>query len=191
MKLLLITLTVLESLFSTLEQHTLVTDFSVTMGAQQAQPMTYNGSIRMQGECFAVNVLDVESAYDGKTLYVYQPDIDELSLSNPTDEELQQANPFLFAKAMRDACNITEREGKDGVTIITLTPKVKAEISRITLRVKTASQTAGKNLILPLSIEVREGTKTTTLKAKNPQWTTDKQVWTISKPGTYLNDLRL
>lgn len=180
---LVILLTVLESLFMSLSEKTLTTDFSVTMGAEQSQPMTYNGTIRMQGECFAVNMLDIESAYDGKTLYAYQADIDELSLSYPTAEELQQANPFLFARAMQDACNATERELKDGTSVITLTPKEQGSgISRITLKVKDG---------LPLSIEVREGTKTTTLRAKNPQWTTDKQVWTIDKPNAYINDLRL
>lgn len=184
---LVILVTILESLFSVLSEKTLTTDFSVTMGAEQAQPMTYNGTLTMQGEKFLVSVLGTEAAYDGKTLYSYQEDMDELTLSHPTATELQQANPFLFADAMRDACNSTERISKDEKScIITLVPKVKeaqTEISKITLIVD-------KQTLLPSQIEVKEGKKTTTLRARNPHWTTDKQVWTINKPNAFINDLR-
>lgn len=178
---LVILLTVLESLFTALTEKTFTTDFSVTMGAEQSQPMTYNGTLTMQGECFRVNMMDIEAAYDGRTMYMFQEATNELMLSNPTPQELAEANPFIFAREMREACNVTEREAKDGTTIITLTPKVKSDISRITLTIKDN---------LPRSIEIHEGTKTTTLRAKNPQWTTNKQVWTIDKPDAFINDLR-
>lgn len=184
---LVILLTVLESLFTTLSERTLKTDFSVTMGAEQSQPMTYNGELTMHGECFRADVLGIEAAYDGKTFYAYQEDIDELTLSYPTRQELLEANPFLFASAMRDACNITEHDSKDSkICLITMTPKVKeaqSQISRITLRVEKAT-------LLPQSIEIKEGTKTTTLRARNPHWTTAPSSWILDKPGAYINDLR-
>lgn len=184
---LVILLTVLESLFTALTEKTFTTDFSVTVGAEQAQPMTYNGSLTMQGERFCVNVFGTEVAYDGKTLYTYQPDVDELTLSYPDPVELQQANPFLFARAMSDACNSTESDSKDGKsTIITMIPRAKeaqTEISKIIIRIEKAS-------LLPQSIEIKEGTKTTTLRARNPQWTLAPQSWTITKENAYINDLR-
>lgn len=182
-----ILLTVLESLFAALAEKTLTTDFSVTVGAEQAQPMTYNGSLAMQGECFRVEVLGTEAAYDGKTLYTYQQDADELSLSYPDPIELQQATPFLFARAMQNACSVTEQDTKDAATcLITMTPKAKqaqSEISKILIRVD-------KSTLLPSTIEVHENRKTTILRAKNPQWTTAPQSWTLDKPGVYINDLR-
>lgn len=184
---LVILLTVLESLFTALTEKTFTTDFSVTIGAEASQPMTYNGSLAMHGEKFSVSILDTESAYDGKTLYTYQEDMNEITLSYPDPVELQQANPFLFASAMRDACNIAEHDSKDGKTcLITMTPKVKdakANISKINIRVN-------KSTLLPESIEIKEGVKTTTLRAKNPQWTSAPQSWKLDKPGAYINDLR-
>ena len=100
MKLLLIILTVLQSLLSTLEQKTLVSDFSISIVEQQSQPMTYAGDLTMHGKQFALNMLSIEAAYDGKTLYMYNDDMEELSLSIPTEDELMQTNPFLYAKAL-------------------------------------------------------------------------------------------
>ena len=80
MKLLVIILTVLQSLLTTLEQKTLETDFTLT-SAQSAMgndmPMSYEGSLRMQGKQFLLNMLSMEAAYDGKTLYMYTEDVDE------------------------------------------------------------------------------------------------------------------
>lgn len=185
MKLLLIILTVLESLFAALSNKTLTSEFSVTMGAEQSQPMTYSGDITMQGEQFRVTMFEMEAAFDGKTFYLYQPDQDELTLSYPTERELQETNPLLFARALKDACNTKEQDSKDGkITTITLTPKEQGSgVNRITLKVEKSS-------LLLQSIELREAGKTTTLKTKNPAWTSAPATWTIEKEGAYVNDLR-
>ena len=121
MKCLLIILTVLQSLLATLEQKTLVSDFSLSIAEQQAQPMTYSGNLAMHGQQFALSMFAMDAAYDGNTLYIYSEDLEELTLSTPTEEELAQTNPFLYAQALLPVCQYAEKAVGDKTQII-LTP---------------------------------------------------------------------
>lgn len=192
MKLLLIILTVLSSFLTSLETRTLQSDFTITVSEEVNAPMNYPGSLTMCGQSFLLKMFNLEAAYDGKTLYMYSPEIDELTLSNPTEQELVEANPFLYAKALVGVCNVVERPSSDGKqTIVTLTPKDRSiGIDRFTLRVRNEN-------LLPLSIEIKEGKKTSILKLKEPKFEVQGDKVQLTKytilPGTntYVNDLRL
>ena len=186
MKGLLIILTVLSSFLANLEQKTLQSDFTITVSEEVNAPMNYPGTITMHGQLFCLTMFGLEAAYDGKTLYTYNADVDELTLSNPTEQELREANPFLYAQALVPVCNVTERAMQDGKqTLITLTPKDQSiGINRFTLRVRTADW-------MPLQVEIKEGKKTTVLKMKEPKFVTGKQEYKISPDkNTFINDLR-
>ena len=183
MKLCVIILTILSSFLSGLETKTLQSDLTLTVAADAAQPLNYTGAITMQGEKFRVAIFDMQAAYDGNTLYIYNEDTDELTLSHPTEQELLETNPFLYARALSKVCNITEREA-NGSTIITLTPKDQsAGIQRFTLTLDAAK--------LPVRLEVREGKKTTTLTLRNTKYITERQTYILTPdPKTFVNDLR-
>ena len=121
MKLLLIIFTVLQSLLAALEQKTLVSDFSISIAEQNTQPMTYTGDLTMHGKQFTLSMFAMDAAYDGNTLYIYSEDTEELTLSTPTEEELTQTNPFLYAQALLPICQYTEKVNGEK-TQITLTP---------------------------------------------------------------------
>jgi hypothetical protein len=184
MKLLLITLTVLQSLLATLEQKTLVSDFAISIAEEQAQPTTYTGDMAIHGKQFTLSMFAIEAAYDGNTLYMYSDDTEELSLSTPTDEELQQTNPFLYAQALLPVCQYSEKAMGDK-TQITLTPNDQsAGITKFVLRLTTAT-------LLPTSIEIHEEDgKQTTLRLNNARYTDDTPSFIIEKEGAYINDLR-
>lgn len=93
-------MTALSAFLTSLETKTLQTDFTLTVTENVSQPMNITGSITVNGERFVLAALDYEAAYDGNTLYLWQPDTEELTLSTPTQQELIEANPFLFAKAL-------------------------------------------------------------------------------------------
>lgn len=186
MSILLTILTILSSFLTNLEQKTLQSNFTITVAEEVNAPMNYPGQITMHGKQFALTMFGVEAAYDGKTLYMYNADMDELSLSNPSEQELLEANPFLYAKALVDVCNITERTTADGKqVIVTLTPKDQSiGINRFTLRIRKAD-------LMPLQVELREGQKNTTLKLANPTYITTQQTYTITpEASTYINDMR-
>lgn len=184
MKLLLITLTVLQSLFAALEQKTMLSDFTLSIANSQAQPITYSGSITMHGKQFVLEMFSMEAAYDGSTLYMYSEDTEELTLSTPTEEELIETNPLLYAQALLPICQYAEKVISDN-TQITLTPfDSAAGISKFVLRVRTAN-------LLPISTEIHEvDGKRTTLNFKNPQYINDIPSFSIQKEGVFINDLR-
>lgn len=187
MKLLIITLTVLQSLFATLDQQTLVSNFSLSVpqtagGAEQ--PITYTGHFTMRGDQFAIEILGMEMAYDGQTLYMYNEDMDELTLSTPTQDELLLTNPFLYAQALLPICQYEEKALGE-YTQITLTPHDSADgIRQFVLRVKTSEQ-------MPVSAEIHEiEGQVTSLRLTNPQYLNLTPSFAIEKEGAYVNDLR-
>ena len=184
MKLLFVILTALSSFLTTLEMKTLSSDFTLSIAADATQPINQTGSITLNGDRFRLSFLDIDAAYDGKTLYMYQTDTDELTLSHPTEQELLETNPFLYARALSKVCNITERQTANDQTLITLTPKDQSiGIQRFIL-------TLNKNQ-LPVRIEIREGKKTTTLTLRNTKYTTEPQTYTLTPSNkTFVNDLR-
>ena len=186
MKLLLITLTVLQSLFAALEQKTLQSDFTITMAdsPSSTSAMTYSGTLAMHGKQFALEMFGMEAAYDGSTLYMYSADLNELTLSTPSLEELTQTNPFLYAQALLPICQHDEQTVGD-LTQITLTPHDPAAgISKFVLRVANST-------LLPLSAEIHEADgNTTTLRLTQAQYTYTAPAFTIEKADAYINDLR-
>ena len=184
MRLLFITLTILQSLLATLEQKTLVSDFAISIADQQVQPTTYTGDLAIHGKHFAINMFAIEAAFDGNTLYMYSDDTEELSLSTPTEEELLQTNPFLYAQALLPVCQYTEKAVGDK-TQVTLTPyEHAAGISKFVLRVTTTT-------LLPTSIEIHEENgKLTSLRFNNARYTDETPSFIIEKENAYINDLR-
>ena len=187
MKLLFITLTVLQSLLATLEQKTLVSEFSISIAEQPSQPITYTGDLAIRGRLFRLSMFSMDAAYDGYTLYTYSDDVEELTLSTPTDEELVQTNPFLYAQALLPVCRYAEKTVGDK-TQIPLTPNspvnYTAVITKFVLRVTTAT-------LLPSTVEIHEdGGKVTTLRLTNAHYTDEIPSFTIEKDGAFINDLR-
>ena len=188
MSTLLTILTILSSFLTNLETKTLQSDFTITVAEEVNAPMNYPGELTMHGPCFKVEMFNIEAAYDGKTMYMYSPETDELTLTNPTEQELLESNPLLYAKALVPVCNIVERTSQDGSqTIVTLTPKDQTiGINRFVLKVRNSD-------LMPLSVEIKEGKKTSTLKLKEPKFVQGaKEAYVITpEKDTYVNDMRL
>lgn len=188
MSTLLTILTILSSFLTSLETRTLQSDFTITVAEEVNAPMNYPGELSMHGPCFKVEMFNIEAAYDGKTMYMYSPETDELTLTNPTEQELLESNPLLYAKALVPVCNIVERTSQDGSqTIVTLTPKDQSiGINRFVLKIRNSD-------LMPLSVEIKEGKKTSTLKMKEPKFVQGaKEAYVITpEKDTYVNDMRL
>lgn len=193
----------LNSFLATIEQRTLQSDFVISVTEEVAQPMNYPGTITMHGRLFRLSLFTTEAAFDGKTLYIYDESTDELTLSYPTEEELLEANPFLFAQALVKVCTVSERTTQNGEqTIVTLTPSDQTiGIQRFTLRLKKDSNTPKQSTstsqpnstlqqYIPVSVEVKEGKRTTLLTLQSPTYTEATPAFTLSYPDAFLNDLR-
>ena len=208
--------TTLDSFLQTLADHTLRSDFVISISEDASQPMNYPGTITMRGDRFTLEMFDMEAAFDGKTLYVYSATTDELTLSTPTEQELMEANPFRYAQALSKVCTITEQPTAQQALTITLTPNDQsAGIQRFTLTLsrrcglqaapqcatvgdagvspavnKSEQTLTAQSLWLPQQITIKEGKQLTTLRLTNPTYTADIPSFTITKPDAFLNDLR-
>lgn len=184
MKFLLITLTILQSLLATLEQKTLQSEFTLSITTDTSEPMSYTGELSMQGKKFVLEMFGIQAAYDGQTLYMYSEDTEELTLSTPSEEELIQTNPFLYAQALLPVCHYTEQTVANN-TEATLIPKdTNTGISKFILHLQTAT-------LLPISAVIHETDgKTTILQLKNPSFTEQAHSFTIEKADAFVNDLR-
>lgn len=183
MKILL--LSILQSLFALLGQKTMTTDFTITVQQQTNQPLSYTGKMTMHGEQFSLEAFGTQAAFDGTTLYMYNEDANELTLSTPSREELYQANPLLFAQAMAEACDVTEQT-KQELTTITFTPKEAGSgIDRITLKVKNVG-----GQLQPTTITLKEGTQTTTLLFRGLKYSDALHEYVLKPDGAFINDIR-
>ena len=185
---LLVILTVLSSFFTNLEMKTLKTEFTVTVTEEAAQPLNFPGTITIHGRNFLLEMFNIEAAYDGSTLYMYNPETDELTLTTPTELELYEVNPFLFAKAIAESCTTTEQpvqNNQSPYTLITLTPKDLSQgINRFTLKVRNDD-------LMPLEASIREGKKTTLLRLTNPAFVPSDTTYVIVPyEKTFVNDMR-
>ena len=85
MTILLIILSILSSFFANLEKKTLQSDFAVTIEEGKGNVTQVSGSVTMQGTAFAFEMTGTKAAYDGKTMYIYSPETDELTLTEPDE----------------------------------------------------------------------------------------------------------
>ena len=187
MKGLVVILSILSSFLTNLETKTLQSDFTITISEEVNAPMNFPGKILIQGDKFCLEMMDIKAAYNGKTMYMYTSQTDELTLTNPTEQELLEANPFRYAKALVDVCNITEKASQDGKqTIITLTPKDQSiGINRFVLQVRNED-------LMPMKAEIKEGKKISSLKMKEPKYVSGEQQFEIvPEKSTFVNDMRL
>lgn len=180
-------LSILTSFLVNIEGGTLSSDCVLTISSEQSQSLSYPGSFVMNGDKFRFVMMGYEAVYDGSTLYFYSDDTQELTLSNPTKDELQQLNPLLFAKALMTASRVEEKKANDGKHIITLYPdNLAAGITKLVL-------TLEKDGKKPVSVEVKEVNQTSRLVFLHPTLTSDttpNTSFVLDKPSAFLNDLR-
>ena len=183
---LFVILSVLTSFLTNLETKTLQSDFVVTVSEEVNAPMNFPGSLTMHGQLFRLEMSNIQAAYDGKTMYMYSEETEELTLTNPSDQELIESNPLLFAKAISDQCTASERTTADGQqTIITLVPNDQSMgVNRFVLKVRNAD-------LMPLQLEIKEGQANSTLRLTNPTFITTAPSFVIEpEETTFVNDLR-
>lgn len=198
---LIILLSALSTLLSNLETKTLQSDISFTVQEQGQAALTSPGKVTMQGVCFMGSARGYEVAYDGSTFYFYDPDANELTLTRPTEDELMMTNPMLYARYLSHNGTVRETTNKDGTVTCHLTPAQPAqpaqpELTRITVKIKDNK---------PLSVELKALKRTVSIRFKNPQYINStiqqcasaqqqlpsgKRPFSISKDGSYINDLR-
>lgn len=100
--------------------------FSVSTGSRGS-----SGEILIAGNRFALTTPELSTWFDGKTQWAYSPSAEEVNISEPTPEELQQINPFAILSAMQNRFTPRRLKAAAGYDKIELIPKGKSEYAKI------------------------------------------------------------
>lgn len=125
----------------------------LTNKKQKAVP----GTILLKGNKFHLTTPSVITWFNGKTQWSYLPDNQEVNVSNPTNEELQQINPYFFINIYRQGYTYTigktqTYKNKNIIEINLKAQQKQKEIQSITLYID-------KNTYYPTYIKITDRNK--------------------------------
>lgn len=81
-----------------------------------------DGSITVAKDMFRLSMPQMSIWYNGRTQWAYSPDTQEVSITEPTAEELQQINPFAIVSSFRQSYKSTLLKSPAGTHIVRLVP---------------------------------------------------------------------
>ncbi len=149
-----------------------------------------NGSISVAGNKFVINTPQLSTWFDGKTQWSYSPQANEVNITIPTSDELQQINPFAIIGCFRSDFNAKTLKSVKGTYKIQLSPK-KANQSIKNVELTLNSSTYFPTLIV---ITAKNNSKATIkVKAINTGGTLNASTFIFDAkkyPGVEIVDLR-
>ena len=149
-----------------------------------------NGSIIVAGNKFVISTPQLSTWFDGKTQWSYSSSVNEVNITNPTADELQQINPFAIISSFRNNFNASMLNSTKGSFKIQLTPK-KSNQSIKKVELTLNSSTYFPSLIV---ITAKNNTKATikvkTINAGGVQSTSTFTFNAKKYPGVEIVDLR-
>ncbi len=116
-------------------------DFTLTMEnkAENIQE-NHEGKAWMKGNLYKLNIMDVENYYDGKNIYTYMPEVNEVNLKNPSDEEEEMLSPTKIFDIHNTGFTQKLLSTENGIAYIELYPlQDDKNFTKIGIRVKTAT----------------------------------------------------
>lgn len=81
--------------------------FKITGFVGSTEQGSGSGTVLLKGKKYQLNMGDVVSWFDGKTLWSYNADIQEVNVTTPTRKELQSMNPYAFVSLYKKGYNYT------------------------------------------------------------------------------------
>lgn len=129
-------------------------DFTVKAVTGSQVEGSENGTIQLDGEKFVMKTSDMTTWFDGKTQWTYLAKNDEVNVSNPTQEELQQINPYTFLYMYQTGFfiklgKVSTFQGKAVWEVILTANNKKQDLERIILYVT-------KNAYEPIYIQLQQ-----------------------------------
>lgn len=149
----------INNLLTTLKSSPFRTEFTLSVNQKNAvNSHSISGKFVMSGKKFHIDSDLVKVWYDGKTQWGLNTEAKEVSITEPTDQELIETNPLTIIAAYKSRCNIRLSKTKSTrYDIVELVPKVKNnDFTLIEVRLDKAT----KN---PYSVAVTEKNGNVTL----------------------------
>jgi outer membrane lipoprotein-sorting protein len=115
----------LDKAVALLQQGATQCTFSISYSDEQTNTLSVqNGTIKLFNEKFYLQTGDISTWFDGKTQWVYMEKLNEVTISEPTAEELQEINPLILVKnyAKTHRVGFDSDTSDDGLHHISLYP---------------------------------------------------------------------
>ncbi|MBO7160343.1 MAG: outer-membrane lipoprotein carrier protein LolA [Paludibacteraceae bacterium] len=124
--------------------------------AQTGQQTSVNGNLKTRDKRFVLSTSFATMNFDGTNLYIYQPDVNEITISSPAESEISDMDPTQIMSMYSEGYQIPKPEystenGKK-IAIVSLYPEDKAEdFHRLSLKIDLSNYcplqitTYGKN----------------------------------------------
>lgn len=129
--------------------------FEATTFKGTTQTGTTTGSIFLQGQKFQIATPETAIWFDGKTQWTLLKGSNEVNVSNPTPEELQQMNPYVFVELYKKGYNLTLTEATYKGTAC-YEARLLAQNSNAAIQEMRV--TISKTNYMPQSVRIRQGT---------------------------------
>jgi outer membrane lipoprotein-sorting protein len=135
------------------------TEISLNIGiddAQTGQKTSVKGTLKTRDKRFMLTTQFATMNFDGKNLYIYQPDVNEITISSPAENEVKDMDPTQLMSNYSEGFQIPKPEyvtenGKK-YAIVSLYPEDKAEdYFKLSIKIDTETykpiqiSTHGKN----------------------------------------------
>ena len=172
-------------------QGTFTLDIDMT-AAGQPMPQAQAGTFTLQGNHAAIDLEGMSVRFDGTTLWTYTEAANEVSVSEPYEDELDMISPLVLLQKYYILSNITyAAEQQPGTLAIEMRPKGsgQTDFNLIVLHLDATSRTPRY-----MRVEAADGT-TIVLCLADTAWAADVPEGTFifdpaAHPGVYVNDLR-
>lgn len=108
--------------------------------SSQLQKMV--GTFVMQGDKFTLKTDELQVYFDGKTQWAYMPMVNEVTISEPSEEELAQTNPLILIQtySAKSTAKFIRNDRKQEAYTVELTPKEKnGDINKIQIIVNKST----------------------------------------------------
>lgn len=97
------------------------------------------GEILLEGNRFRISTPEMTTWFDGKTQWSLSNAANEMNISEPTPQELEQINPFAIVESLRKDFKGRRIDSGAGTEKIELTPTGKSNYSKVVLTLSSST----------------------------------------------------
>ncbi len=134
--------TLINNLLNNIKSTPFRTEFTLSINQKNELPsQAMSGTFTMKGKKFYIESEIIKVWFDGKTQWGLNTQSNEVSISEPTEQELTETNPLTVIAAYKTKCNIRLSKIKSNkFDIIELIPKVKNnDFTKIEVRIERST----------------------------------------------------
>lgn len=183
---------IINNLLISLKSNAIQTNFTLKVSEKNAvNSQSNSGTFTLKGDKFTLEMNDTKAWFDGKTQWAYMMESNEVSITEPTSDELAAINPMAILAGYK-AKSIVKFSKKNSAQnhIIELTPKTKSnDFALIEVQIAKANQ----NLVSILMTDKKGMITLLSLHNYQKGIKVSDDVFTFNKSkfkNVFVNDLR-